>query len=72
MLCLYHTSRGRMKRKIQVKAGRVRITATINTDGRDLTRREVERVRDALADRLQDAASDLLYIGVPRNRVQVQ
>lgn len=59
-----------MKRKIEVEAGAVRITARINS--RYMTRAEVERVRDTLADRLQEAAAELPYFRVPRNRVKVR
>jgi hypothetical protein len=71
-----------MKRKIEVIADGVRIVATLDTGNVKhrnsllrgnivLTRNEVEHVRDELADRLQNAASDLTYIGTPRNRVKV-
>jgi hypothetical protein len=61
-----------MKRKIEVDAGAVRITAVIDSAHRYLTRDEVERVRDQLADRLQEAASGLVYFETPRNRVAVR
>lgn len=61
-----------MKRRIEVNAGNIRITATINSNGEHLTRDEVERVRDELADRLQAAAAALPYMGVSRNRVSVR
>ena len=61
-----------MKRNITVHAGAVQITATINTKGAGLTRDEVELIRDDLADSLQSAASNLRWIGVPRNRVHVR
>lgn len=60
-----------MKRKIDVAAYGLRITAVLDSGNR-LTRDEVERVRDELADRLQEAASDLRYFPTPRNRVQVR
>jgi len=61
-----------MRRKIEVRAGAVSITATIDSRGKFLAREEVDRVREQLADRLQDAAAGVLYIGVPRNRVVVR
>ena len=60
-----------MKRVIYVTAGSVKIVASIDTNGHELCRDEIETVRDQLADRLQDAAADLRWIGVPRNRVKV-
>lgn len=32
----------------------------------------IEQVRDTLADRLQEAAAALPYVGMPRNRVKVK
>lgn len=64
-----------MKRSIEVRTGALRITATIDSGkirNGALTRDEVERMRDELADRLQDAASGLIYDQVPRNRVLVR
>lgn len=60
-----------MKRTIFVTALGVRIVARINTDGQYLAEHETARVRDTLADRLQAAASELPYLGTPRNRVKV-
>jgi len=61
-----------VKRRIDVKGGGVTVTAKIDTgDMNWLTRHEVERIRDQLADRLQEAVANVLYVGVPRNRVQV-
>lgn len=60
-----------MKRTIKVKAGSVNIIATINTKNERLTMNELDRVRDILADRIQEAAASLPYIGIARNRVQV-
>jgi hypothetical protein len=61
-----------MKRRINVDAGSIRIAATINTNGRQLTRDEVENIRDDLADELQTAVTRVRYIGIPRNRVKVK
>ena len=61
----------RMKRQIIVTTPDVRILVTIRTNG-SLTRDEVERVRDQLADRLQDAAAGLIYFRTPRHRVTVR
>lgn len=61
-----------MKRKIELNAGRVRIVATLNTDGLGLTREEVERVRDDLADALQEAPARVRYLGIARSRVKVK
>lgn len=61
-----------VKRKIEVFAGDTRITAVFNS-GKFLTRNEVEKVRDVLADKLQAACSELPYgIGCARNRVRVK
>lgn len=62
-----------MKRKILVTAPGVKIVATVTTAKTDgLMRDEVEQIRDALADRLQEAASFLPYFKTPRNRVRVR
>ena len=62
-----------MKRCITVAADGLVIRATINTKGLlHLTRGEVERLRDDLADRLQVAAARLPYLNVPVNRVTVR
>lgn len=61
-----------MRRRIEVAADGIRIVATINTAGRTLVREEVERLRDQLADRLQEAAAGLVFLGTPRNRVRVK
>jgi hypothetical protein len=61
-----------MNRKIEVTAHGVRITATITTNGEGLSRNDVERIRDQLADRLVNAATGLLYIGTPLSRVKVR
>lgn len=62
-----------MKRKITVTAPGVSITATIDpiAAAKILTRDETEYVRDVLADRLQEAAARLPYMGVARSRVEV-
>ena len=60
-----------MKRQILVTTPDVRIIAIINTNGA-LARDEVERIRDELADRLQEAAAGLVYLRTPRNRVRVR
>lgn len=61
-----------MLRKIEVRAGAIRIIARIRVKNRLLGRDEIERLRDDLADNLQDAVSNLRYVGVPRNRVVVK
>ncbi len=62
-----------MKRKIEVSTPEVKITAKITVNGdRHLSRDEVEEIRDQLADRLQEAAAGLRYLGTPRNRVLVR
>lgn len=61
-----------MKRKIIVTSEGVKITAVISTNGHQLMRDEVETLRDQLADRLQEAASGLIYLKTPRNRVSVR
>lgn len=60
-----------MKRTIKVTADGVTITAVIDSAGHQLTRDEVEMVRDQLATRLQDAAADLRFMGTPRCNVKV-
>lgn len=61
-----------MKRTIRVRADEVTITAMIDSRHLAVTRDEVEKIRDELADRLQAACSDLPYgAGCPRNRVRV-
>lgn len=59
-----------MRRKIVVQTPEVSVIAWIQTD--ELRRDEVERLRDQLADRLQKAVSDLIYLRTPRNRVSVR
>ena len=62
-----------MKRTIEVRAGDIRITATIDSKRHGLGRDEVEHVRDRLADRLLDAAAELPYsFRVPRHKVRVR
>ena len=61
-----------MVRTIEVTAGDVTISAKVRTGKNQFARGEVERIRDALADRLQEAAAGLPYIGVARNRVIVK
>lgn len=63
-----------MKRTIRITTDAVTITATINTGARGgpLTRDEVERARDELADALMHAASTVRYWPTPLNRVRVK
>ena len=60
-----------MKRRVAVTTPEVRIVATINTRGWLLTRDEVNRIGEQLADRLQEAASDLIYFKTARHKVRV-
>lgn len=60
-----------MKRKIEIQAGGITVTAVIDTKDRGLRRAEVELVRDDLADALQEAVTRVRYMAVPRNRVRV-
>lgn len=57
--------------KITVTANRVKIVAVLKIEGLGLIRHERTGIRDALADRLQDAAAGLPYISTPRSRVKV-
>jgi len=61
-----------MKRKIVVTTPEISIVAVIRSNGCALMRDEVERIRDQLADRLQEAVADLVYLKTPRNRVTVR
>lgn len=61
-----------MKRKILVTSKHVRIEATLTTNGHQLTRDEVETVRDELADALQTAAANVRWLGTYRHKVRVQ
>ena len=61
-----------MKRKIIVTTPDISIVAVIRSNGHSLLRDEVECIRDQLADRLQEAVSDLIYLKTPRNRVRVR
>jgi chloramphenicol 3-O-phosphotransferase len=58
-----------MKRRIEVRTEHLTIVATLDV-GKALSRDEVESARDDLADRLIMAAHDVLYAGVPINRVR--
>lgn len=60
-----------MKRKIEVSTPHLTITAVLNTR-KALTRDEVERARDHLADSLMRAAADVTYMQTPINRVKVK
>lgn len=59
-----------MKRRIRVRSDRITIEATIDSK-QDLTRDEVETVRDELADELQRVAADVRWLGSPRHKVRV-
>ena len=66
-----------MKRTIIVKVNGINVVAKIDSakflaKGQVLAGYEVEGLRDALADRLQQAVAELPYIQTPRNRVVVQ
>ena len=61
-----------MKRNVRVTIQGLSILATIKTDRQEYSRNEVERIRDQLADRLQDAAAGLIYFRTPRHRVTVR
>lgn len=61
-----------MKRTVEVWTEGVRVKATIDTDGRGLMRSEVEKIRDRLATRLQDALAELPYIATERANVRVR
>ena len=61
-----------MKRKIVVTTPEIRLSATISTNGLVLRRHEVERIRDELADRLQEAVAGLIYLKTPRHKVRVR
>jgi hypothetical protein len=61
-----------MKRKIELITSHIRVTATIDNKRRALTRDEVERVRDELADDLMRAVSRVQWLGAPLSRVQVK
>lgn len=61
-----------MKRKIEVQADGIRITAVIDSGSTRLSREEVEKARNDLADRLQTAAANVRYFNTPLNRVQVR
>ena len=61
-----------MKRRIEVRAGKVlKVVALLSTDGQCLTRQEIERIRDDLADRLVEAVAGLPYLGTRKHRVRV-
>lgn len=59
-----------MKRKIVVKTPHVTITAVLNSD-KHLTRGEVEKARDALADMLMHTASGVMYMPTPISKIRV-
>lgn len=61
-----------MKRKVEVISDGIRITAVIDSNQKYLTRREVERARNHLADQLLVAAANVTYFKVPLSRVQVR
>lgn len=65
-----------MKRSIEIRTnddrGSISISAVIDTKNYPLSRDEVERVRDQLADDLMRAVGNVPYMGVPLSRVKVR
>lgn len=59
-----------MKRKVEIIAGPIRVTATLNTTR--LSRDEVERVRDDLASRIMQDIAFVPYIGQPISTQKVR
>jgi hypothetical protein len=61
-----------VKRKITVTTDTLRIVAVIDSRKTFLSREAVERVRNQLADTLQQVASEVEWIGTPRHKVVVR